>query len=392
MPTETFSEADFRILGLEPGADRFAVKQAYRNLAKKWHPDRFHTRPYEIRALAEDKFREINEAYERIAASWQKKPAQKAGSKPGFDRSRVAKIKVPRARPPRPAGPAWSSRLVRIAAGGLFILVCIAALMQLPSFYSGPANENAQDRGSGDHADSGRGKQADQESDAPNPAEPDPAQAPVPAPPLLQAIPESQPESAPQFFTIGSNASEVLLIQGAPTRVHGQTWVYGLSEVFFKNGQVWKYNNFDGSLKVRLEPRLAEGKSPPSHITLGSTEDEVLAVQGTPTRIEGEKWYYGFAEVRFKDGRLREYDNYFGNLKIRLLPSNSSVTQPRRSFTIGSTPDEVLAVQGTPTSIHGNSWTFDFSNVFFRDGKVQQVSNTDGVLRFVPPMESAGNS
>lgn len=390
MPSETFSEADFRVLGLEPGADRFAVKQAYRNLAKKWHPDRFHTRPYEIRALAEDKFREINEAYERIAASWQKKPAQKAGPKPGFDRSRVAKIKVPRARPPKPEGPARSTRFVRIAAGGLFILVCIAALMQLPSFYSGPAND-AKDRVAVDQTDPGREKQVEKESDTPNPAEPEQSSAPMPAPPLLQA-PESQPESPSRFFTIGSNASEVLLIQGAPARVHGQTWVYGLSEIYFKNGQVWKYNNFDGSLKVRLEPRLAEGKSPPSHITLGSSEDEVLAVQGTPTRIDGDKWYYGFAEVRFKDGRLREYDNYFGNLKVRVLPSNSSTAQPRRFFTIGSTPDEVLAVQGTPTSIHGNSWTFDFSNVFFRDGKVQQVSNTDGVLRFVPPTESAGNS
>lgn len=136
-----------------------------------------------------------------------------------------------------------------------------------------------------------------------------------------------------------------------------------------------------------------EKDPPPAFITIGSSENDVLRVQGTPSKVEGERWYYGFAQLRFKEGRVKEYDNYFGNLKVRLLPSKSSDTDPHKNFfTIGSTPDEVLAAQGTPTSIHGNTWSFSFSSVTFRDGKVNYVSNTDGGLHFVPTEEQSDKS
>jgi hypothetical protein len=214
-----------------------------------------------------------------------------------------------------------------------------------------------------------------------------PSPVPAPSAPLLQPS-----EPAKSYFTIGSTSPEVLLVQGPPSRIHGQTWIYGLSEIQFKNGQVWRYNNFDGSLNVRMLPRAAVDQAPPAYITLGSTEDEILLVQGTPSRVEQDKWFYGFAEIRFKDGFLREYDNYFGTLKVRLVPSvPAGPDQKRTFFTVGSTPDEVLALQGTPTSIHGNLWSFDFSSVYFRDGKVHYVTNTDGTLRFLP-REELGNS
>ena len=67
MAPEVQSDDDFRALGLEPGAKPSEVKRAYRTLAKKWHPDRHQTASYEARALAEEKFREIDEAYRRIS-------------------------------------------------------------------------------------------------------------------------------------------------------------------------------------------------------------------------------------------------------------------------------------------------------------------------------------
>ncbi len=53
-------------------------------------------------------------------------------------------------------------------------------------------------------------------------------------------------------------------------------------------------------------------------------------------------------------------------------------------FTVGSSADEVLAVQGTPVSIRGNMWFYDFSDVLFRDGRVGWVNDPGGRLRFVP--------
>lgn len=176
-------------------------------------------------------------------------------------------------------------------------------------------------------------------------------------------------------------------MQGPPERVHGQTWTYGLSEVQFRDGQVWRYNNFDGSLRVHLEP-AEDGAPPPEHFSLGATPDEVLRVQGTPTRIEGNKWYFGFSSVRFKAGHLEDYDNYFGNLRVRLLPENTSEAAAQQGyFTVGSTRDDVLAVQGTPTSIQGNFWFYRLSNILFRDGRVQAVVNAEGNLRFMPAEE-----
>ena len=75
MPPENTSEADFRTLGLDPGSDQSEVKQAYRALAKRWHPDRHHSKPFEIRALAEERFKQINDAYRRISSSRKKRAA-----------------------------------------------------------------------------------------------------------------------------------------------------------------------------------------------------------------------------------------------------------------------------------------------------------------------------
>lgn len=158
----------------------------------------------------------------------------------------------------------------------------------------------------------------------------------------------------------------------------------------FKDGRVWRYNNFDHSLKIQVSPSESPSREKPSFFTVGSTQDEVLVVQGTPTRMDTSKWYYGFSEVRFKNGRVEDYDNYFGNLRVRLLPADPANTAAQRGyFTIGSTQDEVLAVQGTPTSIQGNFWFYHFSNILFRDGKVQYVVNSAENLHFVPPDELA---
>lgn len=48
----------YKILGVERGADSAAIKQAYRRLARKYHPDVNHE------AGAEDQFKDVQEAYE----------------------------------------------------------------------------------------------------------------------------------------------------------------------------------------------------------------------------------------------------------------------------------------------------------------------------------------
>ena len=48
----------YEVLGVDKSADEAAIKKAYRQLAKKWHPDVNPGNPE-----AEEKFKEVNEAY-----------------------------------------------------------------------------------------------------------------------------------------------------------------------------------------------------------------------------------------------------------------------------------------------------------------------------------------
>lgn len=55
----------YTTLGLQPGASLIDVKQAYRALAKQWHPDRY-AHDADLRRLAEAKIKEINTAYQHL--------------------------------------------------------------------------------------------------------------------------------------------------------------------------------------------------------------------------------------------------------------------------------------------------------------------------------------
>ena len=446
MAPEVVTEADFRTLGLEPGSDPSEVRRAYRTLVKKWHPDRHHLESYESRALAEEKFREIDEAYRRISGRWKEtarptgfsrkaaglatksfQGSQRPGAKPRTDSAARSRVKI-------------DLKLLSRAKIVLTVLLLLAAaafiLTRLPPFSPHRAvdTENkdslqppvpelntpestfpGQASGAGPGGRTGllsddqprRNGAADNRSN-------NGLQLPGPrlhttgagtnarkglfsdersgqgwaADRLLSLPPDlfnPRPAAPSSFFTLGSTSSEVLAVQGTPSRVQGQTWTYGLCEVQFRNGRVWQFNNFDGSLRVRMQPEVAEGRAQPDHITIGSSEQEVLALQGTPTRVEGNKWFYGFAEIVFKNGRIAEYDNYFGTLKMRIIPSRSGSERSKDVFRIGSSPDEVLAVQGTPTAIHGNRWSFEFASVLFREGKVHSVTDAGGTLRFAAP-------
>jgi len=60
------SKNPYEVLGLKPGATQEEIKTAYRELVKKYHPDRYQDNP--LSDLAEEKMREINEAYETLMA------------------------------------------------------------------------------------------------------------------------------------------------------------------------------------------------------------------------------------------------------------------------------------------------------------------------------------
>ena len=57
----------YSVLGVSRTATDEEIKKAYRELARKYHPDNYQQNP-DLAELAEEKMKEVNEAYERIQA------------------------------------------------------------------------------------------------------------------------------------------------------------------------------------------------------------------------------------------------------------------------------------------------------------------------------------
>jgi uncharacterized membrane protein YkvA (DUF1232 family) len=63
-----FSKRDpYEVLGVAKGASMDEIKNAYRKLANKYHPDKVTYLGDEFKELANKRFKEIQEAYEQLA-------------------------------------------------------------------------------------------------------------------------------------------------------------------------------------------------------------------------------------------------------------------------------------------------------------------------------------
>lgn len=115
-----------------------------------------------------------------------------------------------------------------------------------------------------------------------------------------------------------------------------------------------------------------------NYFTLGSTKDEVIAVQGKPSSIVKESWFYGGSKVDFQGDTVVSYNNRQRILHVRLEPKFPT---NKKYFSVGLTKDEVVAVQGTPTNIVGSYWYYGSSKVEFKNGVVVAFNDSKRVLK-----------
>ncbi len=227
-----------------------------------------------------------------------------------------------------------------------------------------------------------------------------PTSAPLPPPTIA---PTATPVVREDYFTRGSSQDDVLHAQGTPTGIRRYeasrktVWSYDHSSVTFSlpNKRVAEWNNISDNLNVQLIPESGDSATPGS-FTLGSSQDDVLHAQGTPTgirRYEASRktvWSYDHSSVTFSlpNKRVAEWNNISDNLNVQLIPESGDSATPG-SFTLGSSQDDVLHAQGTPTGIRRYEasrktvWSYDHSSVTFSlpNERVTEWNNISGNLK-----------
>ncbi len=91
------------------------------------------------------------------------------------------------------------------------------------------------------------------------------------------------------------------------------------------------------------------------YFTVGSTKNDVLAIQGEPTTFNDSYLTYGMSMVMFQDGKVINWNSADVKLKAKYLTATNLI--PKEYFTVGSTREDVLAIQGEPTTFSDKYFT-----------------------------------
>ena len=295
----------YSVLGLQPGSNWSAVRDAYKNLIKQWHPDRYQ-QDGQQRRVAEERSMEITRAYKTLADYYRTHgrtpvnpdpaPAQAAaetspptntpsGGATHTEKAAAANIHTQTRTHRSPARPAEAKQWKAIT-----IVIAIALLAYL--WTQEEPSENSQNAAT-----------------IPN----------LSGQNLLPTEPADKITAHPadKFFTHGSKLGEVYAIQGIPSRTEEGIWYYGQSRVYFVNGSVSHWDSHpENPLNASLhtEPVATEK----DFIRKGSTKAEVRALQGTPWGQTEREWTYGSSRIFFSDEVVTGWkDSALNPLKVR---------------------------------------------------------------------------
>jgi hypothetical protein len=283
----------YATLGVGPDTDWETLRRHYKRLIGQWHPDRFSD-DTAAKEVAEERSKQITIAYQALGNYVRKHgvlpprapaieldmgdvqgPGRQA--EPASDRvhshertatdTTHASVSEPSKKGPR--------RRHRVA---LAIFIIVPALY-LADRYAGPPVPGESEPGKVLH-------HPDTATQAPDTT----AQAPA----------ESPRESG--WIWIGSTLGDVYSAQGVPTSTEGETWHYGKSQIRFAQGKVISWNQHpDNPLRIaRGQPgQIQEGT-----FEVGSTKNDVWAIQGAPVTETDTVWDYGPSRVYFKNNRV----------------------------------------------------------------------------------------
>ncbi len=99
----------------------------------------------------------------------------------------------------------------------------------------------------------------------------------------------------------------------------------------------------------------------------GDTSERVLEVQGEPTYVVGDSWFYGASRVDFQQGRVVDWHS---QQDAPLYFNGTLPGKKRKLIQLGFGEEDVIAIQGEPLMRSKRRWGYGPSFVDFRRGKV----------------------
>jgi hypothetical protein len=324
--------AALQTLELAPRATDEQIRNAYRTLVKVWHPDRFQADP-RLKETADAKLKALNAAYillTRIEIS-DEKPRR---PQPAATRPRPA-VRPARARA-RFSFQLPTAVLLKFGLLAGAVLVAGAFLFALDGFF-------ASDPTTGRVYSTARAQVV---ANARETADTIWSQADHHLHTLLPAKSEAAPIAAP--ITANASLLEAAAQSGdSPQSLHRREPGASRAET------------------VKLQP----------YITAGLTREEVIAVLGAPTSSTETKLIYGDSELDLTSGKLSGWNIAPAALiRVKLWP-DAPVDPDLTAFHLGSTKNEVLVAQGTPTLYSEKTFGYGGSRVFFENNRVVSWKN-----------------
>ena len=311
----------YATLGVPPNATAAEIKNRYRFLAHAYHPDKFSSDAH--KRDAGEAFKKVNEAFQTLSD-----PSLRAG----YDRQRASgpanepKSSPPPPRPaPQPPPPRQQQEPTR--SGGLsartIVWLVIAAGIgvavlrdksgpdkpRLPSYEEVTAPQKDDWGGIQKVPPPPPGSILDAQSNSPKPAF-DPSK-PFEVVKESPAKPVFDPTTAKPVF----DPDAYLASKASPKTATS----HGPREDYASQPATKERPSPESKAPPTAKPFA--GKAAQDYFTIGSTIDEVLAIQGTPTSVSGNWFRYGTSAVIFEEGKVRSWDNSgFPKLKVKLLP------------------------------------------------------------------------
>jgi len=270
---KTYSYKDcYQILGLNPETSWSDLRKRYKKLIQKWHPDRFDDDSKE-KLAAEYKIKAINIAYNQIQKYYQANKALPPLEKTPETRQESKKTQSQAVTPDKKqesnkeSTPSSSKnrkqadkKSKRSLVAGIIILSTLGSSYYFfaEDFYledaetshinSLIANSKPKYSKSSENKDSeGAPEQKNYLKD--NLAFKTTNENKIVDTDEINETPKLEEE----FFTNGSTISDVIGVQGAPTKTDGDIWYYGKSEVHFNDGEVVHWVRGENTpLKARM--------------------------------------------------------------------------------------------------------------------------------------------